>query len=306
MKRMKLQAGFGGLRSGDKYHILAFLFPLLSLFVFGGIIPIIYSFIISLSQYKLNVSTQMRFIGLDNYVEMFSDPVFLGSIWKTLYYSVLMITLSMFFGLMIALVVNRNFIGKGIFMIVLLLPWAIPKAASGIMWKWILEPSFGIFNMLLMSFGLIHEKVYWFNIDAITAINFVIFVDVWKSTPFVVVMLLAALKAVPKELYESAKCDGANYVQSLFFITLPRIKFTLVMVMMLQSIWALKIFDLLYVLTPDGGVNDMTTLVYMYVYKQAFKFMNIGYGTAIAYFMTFIIMLIAILYVKIILKEERP
>lgn len=292
------------LKSNDKYYIITLLFPLLFLFVFGGIIPIIYSFIMSLSQYKLNVSSQMHFIGFDNYIKMFSDPVFLGSIWKTVYYSVLMIVFSMLFGLIISLVVNRDFIGKNIFMVILLLPWAIPKTVSGIMWKWILDPSFGIFNMILMKFGLIQGNVYWFNTDAITAINFVIFADVWKSIPFVVIMLLAALKAVPNELYESAKCDGANFVQSLIFITLPKIKFTLIMVTMLQSIWAMKIFDLLYVLTPNGGINDMSTLTYMYVYKQAFKFTNIGYGTAISYVMTLIIMLIAMLYVKAVVSEE--
>lgn len=279
--------------------------PIVVLFLIGGVLPIIYSFVISFFDYKLNVSSGMHFIGLENYIAMFQDEVFLSSLWKTLYYSVGVVVLTTIIGLGVALLVRRDFFGKPLFMIFMLIPWCIPKAVNGLMWKWILDPSSGIFTIILRQLGIISQDVYWFNISPVVSISFVILADVWKNIPFVAILMLSALQMVPKTLHEAAICDGAGAIKRFFYITLPSIRYVLIVVVMLQSIWALKVFDLLYTLTPLGGTDNMTTLTYMYVYKTAFNFLNMGYASAIAYFVMLITLVLSVFYARMLRKASQ-
>ena len=279
--------------------------PMVLLVLVGGVIPIVYSFVISFFNYKLNVSSGMRFIGLENYIAMFRDEVFLDSLWKTLYYSVGVVVLTTVIGLGVALIVQKSFFGKPLFMIFMLIPWCIPKAVNGLMWKWILDPSSGIFTIILRQLGVITQDVYWFNISPFVSISFVILADVWKNIPFVAILMLSALQMVPKTLHEAATCDGAGVIKRFFYVTLPAIKYVLVVVVMLQSIWALKVFDLLYTLTPLGGTDNMTTLTYMYVYKTAFNFLNMGYASAIAYFVMLVTLVLSLLYARVLRKAGQ-
>ena len=271
--------------------------PALLLFVALGLFPLAYSLGLSFWEYKLNVPEGRRFVGLDHYTHMFADQVFLDSLLKTAYYTFATVSLSVGVGLAVALILNRKFVGKSFFLLAMIVPWAIPKVVNGLMWKWIYDGNYGIFNWLLLKLGIISEYRYWFNESAFAAMTLVIIADVWKNVPFTAVLLLAALKAVPKELYEAAKCDGAGRFGQFAHVTLPGIRNTLMIVLMTETMWAFKAFDLIYSLTR-GGPGNNTTITYFYVYQQSFDYLNLGYGAAMAYFVTFIIVLFALLYYK--------
>ena len=289
----------------DKYYPYLLETPILLIFLVGGIIPIVYSFVLSLFQYKLNLKSATAFVGLKNYISLFKDDVFLNSLWKTAYYSGGVIVFSVLIGLAIALIARRNFYGKRLFMIIMLLPWGIPKVVNGMMWKWILDPTIGVFTQIMKALGLISENVYWMQISPFVSITFVIVADTWRSVPFVAILLLSALQMVQIQLYEAAKCDGANAWQKFRYITIPGIRYVLLVVIMLQSISSLKVFDTLYTLTPLGGTDNMTTLTYMYAYKTSFSFLNLGYGSAVGYVVTLITLLLSLSYVRLLTKSNN-
>lgn len=289
----------------DRLYPYALVAPLLAIFVLGGLIPIAYSFVLSLMKYKMAARSAPSFVWFENYIALFHDEVFLSSLWKTLYYSVGVIVLSVSFGLLFAVIARRKFFGRRIFMIALLLPWGIPKVVNGLMWKWILDPTAGVFTQLCKALGFIEENVYWFQISPLVSITFVIIADVWKSVPFVMILLMSALQMVPKHVYEAARCDGATRWQQFRYITLPSIQPTLMIVIMLQTISSLKVFDTLYTLTPMGGTDNMTTLTYMYSYKTSFTFLNFGYGAAIGYVVTLATLAISIFYIRIAIRSAK-
>ncbi len=304
MKERGLVSGRSFGRMRDRYYPYALVAPMVTIFIIGGIVPVIYSFVLSFMKYKMNAPAAPRFVALGNYIALFSDEVFLTSLWKTLYYSAGVIVFSVLFGLLFALITRYKFVGKRLFMIILLLPWGIPKAVNGLMWKWILDPTAGVFTALCKLFGLVEENVYWFQVSPLVSITFVIVADVWKNIPFVMLLLLSALQLVPMQLYDAARCDGANKLQQFRHITLPEIMNTLLVVIMLQSISSLKVFDTLYTLTPLGGTDNMTTLTYMYSYKTSFTFLNFGYGSAIGYVVTLVTLVLSVFYVRAMLSRD--
>lgn len=277
--------------------------PALILFLVFGLVPVIYSFGLSMFKYRLNIPGAIRFIGFSNYIEAFNDKLFVSSLFRTLYYSTGTVCFSVALGLIMALILNQSFWGKNIFLIIMLIPWAVPKVVNGLMWKWIYDGNFGIFNAVLKHLGIIKEYHWWFVDSTVEAMTMVIMADVWKNVSFAGLLLLAALQTVPKSLYEAAKCDGANEWRKFKHITLPGIKYTLTVVLMLQTMWSLKAFDLIYALTR-GGPGTNTTITYFYVYQQAFDYMNIGYSSALAYIVTIIIVLFSLVYTKTLGKTD--
>jgi multiple sugar transport system permease protein len=277
--------------------------PALVIFLAFGLVPIIYSFGLSMTKYRLNIPGAVHFIGLSNYIEAFKDEIFVSSLLKTLYYSIGTVSLSVALGLVMALVLNQSFVGKKLFLIIMLIPWAIPKVVNGLMWKWIYDGNFGIFNAILKFLGIIKEYQWWFVESAVQAMTMVIVSDVWKNVSFAGLLLLAALQTVPASLYEAARCDGAGAWRQFKHITLPGVKYTLMVVLMLQTMWSLKAFDLIYALTR-GGPGTNTTITYFYVFQQAFDYLNIGYGSALAYLVTIIIVVFLLVYNKTLGRSD--
>jgi multiple sugar transport system permease protein len=277
--------------------------PALLFFLVLGLFPIIYSLGFSFMKYRLNMVSGWKFIGLTNYITMFHDPIFLSSLVKTAYYTVVTVGLSTGLGLIVALILKQSFIGKRVFLLVMLIPWAIPKVVNGLMWKWIYDGNYGILNAILLKLGIIHQYQWWFVNSPLVAMTLVIVADVWKNVPFAALLILAALQGVPLSLYEAAKCDGANIWQQFRHITLVSIRYTLMMVLILQTMWSFKAFDLIYTLTR-GGPGNNTTITYFYVYQQAFDYLNLGYGSALAYFVTLVIILFSVFYFKMLGRED--
>lgn len=265
--------------------------------------PLISSFLISLRAWDLTKpQSGFPFIGLGNYLNTIQDPAFWQSVRITSLFVVGAVVIEISLGLALALLLNREFRGKNLVRVLALIPWAIPGVVNGIMWKWILNPAYGALNGILYSFGIIQNYIIWLG-NPKTALIMCILADTWKETPFIMLLFLAALQTIPKDLYEAAMVDGCNSLQSLFRITLPLIRPTLFVALSLRTIWALKSFDLIYTLTA-GGPSGGTSVIGYYTYLKAFVSLNLGRGAAVAYIMTLVIIILVIFYQRALYRED--
>jgi ABC-type sugar transport system permease subunit len=268
------------------------------------VFPLLRSFWISLHTWDLiKPYLGHPFVGFQNYLYILQDANFWQSAQITLWFVIGAVALEISLGLALALLLNREFRGRNLVRMLALLPWAIPGVVNGIMWKWILNPGYGSLNGLLYSLGIIKEYIVWLG-DPKVSLVMVVLADVWKETPFIMLLFLAALQTIPKDLYEAARVDGSNAVQSLFRITLPLIRTTLFIALSLRTIWALKSFDLIYTLTA-GGPSGGTTVVGYYTYLKSFINLNLGRGAAVAYLMTFVVALLVIFYQRALYREVK-
>jgi len=266
--------------------------------------PLISSFWISLHTWDLlKPNLGHPFVWFENYLFVLRDETFWQSARITLMFLIGAVTLEITLGLALALLLNREFWGRNLVRMLDLLPWAIPGVVNGIMWKWILNPAYGSLNGLLYSFGIIKEYIVWLG-DPELSLLMVILADVWKETPFIMLLFLAALQTIPKDLYEAARVDGSNALQSLFRITIPLISPTLFVALSLRTIWALKSFDLIYTITA-GGPSGGTTVVGYYTYLKTFISLNLGRGAAVAYLMSLVVGVLVIFYQKALYREVK-
>lgn len=263
-----------------------------------GAFPIIYSLAVSLFEWKLNIPKPAVFVGLANYARLFSDPVFTSGLLKTFYFTLLTVAGTVSLGLGIALLLDRDDIkGKGLVLALLIIPWAVPRVVGGLLWKWIYDGNYGILNAALLRLGLIDAYQWWFGQSPWLGLTLVGVAQIWRDTPFSVMLFLAGLQSVPVHLHRAAMMDGATGLQRFRFITLPSMRFVLLAVAVLQTTWALKTFDLVYVLTGGGPANK-TMLTYLYVYRLAFSYLDVGYGSAMAYFVTMLVFVVAFGYYR--------
>ena len=243
--------------------------------------PIVDSMLLSLQDLRAAGGTfEGRFIGLSNYGALLADRTFRAALWATAYFTAIEVLVVVLLALGVALLLVHPFGRFGIFRIVLLLPWAIAPVANAVLWKWILHANYGILNTLLMELGLIERNVIWLGAPGL-ALHTVLAVDIWKSVPFIAILLLAGLSKVPPVLYRAARLDGANVWQQFRHITLPQLRPTIAVAVILQTLWSLRIFDLIFVLTK-GGPADGTVLLNFLAYRTTFNFLDLGYGAAIA------------------------
>jgi multiple sugar transport system permease protein len=205
-------------------------------------------------------------------------------------------------GVLLALLLNEKFVGRGILRSVMLLPWAIPGVIAGVMWKWIFNPKFGVLNGLLFQLGIIDEYQSWVGFDPNLAMASLIFVQVWNALPFNTIVLLAALQAIPSDLYEAATVDRAGVWSRFRHITLPWLAQPIMIIMILATMGGLRVFDLIYVLT-GGGPGDATRVVTFTAWKKAFDALDFGTANAYAYILTFITLIIGLIYIRILYKK---
>ncbi len=240
------------------------------------------------------------FVGFENYLGRFegewdgvlADPLWWGALWNTVWFALLSVSLETALGLVVALVLARAFPGRALLQAIVLVPWAVPTVVSARMWGWMLNDQFGVVNDLLMKLGLIAAPVAWMA-DAGTALWAVVFVDVWKTTPFMALLTLAALQMVPKDLYEAARIDGAGPVRSFMLITLPLIRPALLVAIVFRALDALRMFDLVYVLTA-GSSQTMT--ISSYARQQLIDFRQVGFGSAASTLVFLVIALMTVVY----------
>nr|WP_244421490.1 sugar ABC transporter permease [Mesorhizobium alhagi] len=214
--------------------------------------------------------------GRDIYDGLLVDPVWWRAVWNTVRFTVISVTCETILGTIVALVLNTEFRGRGIVRAAILVPWAIPTIVSAKMWQWMLNDQFGILNDILLRLGLISTKIAW-TASADTAMIAVLIVDIWKTTPFMALLILAALQMIPTEIHEVAKLDGANPWQVFWKVTLPLIRPALMVAVIFRGLDAFRIFDLIYVLTPN---NVQTKSMSVFARENLFEFDKFAYGSA--------------------------
>jgi trehalose/maltose transport system permease protein len=223
------------------------------------------------------------------------DPVWWGAVWNTVRFAVVSVTCETILGMVVALVLNAEFPGRGIVRAAILIPWAIPTIVSAKMWQWMLNDQFGIINVVLINLGLIDHKIAW-TASADTAMAAVLIVDIWPTTPFMALLILAALQMLPREIIEVARLDGANPWQIFWRVTLPLIRPAVMVAVIFRVLDALRIFDLIYVLTPN---NAHTKSMSVFARENLFEFDKFAYGSAASTLLFLILALLTILTIRI-------
>ena len=257
--------------------------------------PIVDSILLALQQVALaGGAVERSWVGLANFQRLITDDTFRHAVAVTAYFSAAEVVLVVGIGLGVALLLNHPMGRTGLFRILLVVPWAIAPVANAVLWKWILNANYGVLNGLLASLGVIDDYQVWLG-TPFSALNFLLLVDVWKSVPFVALLLLAGLQRVPAILYKAAYMDGAGPWQSFVHITLPTIRSAIAIAVVLQTIWSLRVFDIVFVLTR-GGPADATALMNFLAYRVTFNFLDLGYGAAIANVIFALTFALAILY----------
>jgi multiple sugar transport system permease protein len=245
-----------------------------------------------------------EFVGFANYLAMPDDEVFGIALRNSVYFTLVEVVAVLLVGLGTALLLNHSLGRLGVYRVVLLIPWALAPVANAVLWRWIYNSSYGILNALLMQFGLVDMPVVWLG-DPFLALNALLVADVWKAVPFISLLLLAGLQNIPPHLYRAARLDGAGTWQRFRFITLPQLRTPILVCIVLQSIWALKVFDLIYVLTK-GGPADATMLLNFLAYRVTFGFGDYGYGAALANVLFAAMLVLSVLYVRALRSKGQP
>jgi multiple sugar transport system permease protein len=236
------------------------------------------------------------FIGLKNYTDLLKDARYTNSLVATLRFSIISVILELILGVSIAIVLNKEFVGRGFVRGLMILPWAMPSIVNAAMWKWIYNANFGALNALLSQLGIIEQYQIWLS-DPFWATALVILANVWKETPFTVLMVLSALQTIPEEIKEAARVDGSNAWNTFFKITIPLIAPTLMIVSILQFLWGFQTFELITVVT-GGGPFSTTELVALRIYTNTFRSLRFGYGSAMAYLTALILLIPLVVYAR--------
>ena len=296
-------AGETPLAASRRRAALVFLAPMmLALFAVAGW-PLLRTFWFSLTDAPLDAPDEGQFVGFANYWEVFegehygilADPVWWRAVWNTIKFALISVSLETFFGLLIALLLNMNFPFRGIVRAAILVPWAVPTIVSAKMWAWMLNDQFGIINDALIRLGALDQPVAWTSSPE-TAFIAIVVADVWKTTPFMVLLILAGLQLLPKDCYEQARVDGVHPLKVFFRVTLPLLRPAITVAVVFRILDALRIFDLIYVLTPN---NEATISMSVFARQEMIDFSKFGYGSAASVALFFIVALLTILYLGI-------
>ena len=269
--------------------------------IFGLILyPVGYSIWLSLLE-KHSFFPQQRFIGLDNFIYLWSDAEFWTSLWLGVVYSFWTILFQLILGVAAALILNEAFVGRGLVRGIVLFPYMIPTIVAVILWKWLLNDTYGVVNYWLMALGIVRDPISWLGADHIMLS--VILMSVWQFFPFVLLSILARLQTIPEELYEAAKVDGASALRRFTHITLPQIRGILFVVILLRSIWMFTKFDTVWLMGEGAGAGRFIRTLPVYAYMRTLTYYQAGLGAAIAVIMFAILVVSTVIYFGLFREE---
>ncbi|MGG6296721.1 carbohydrate ABC transporter permease [Leptolyngbya sp. AN02str] len=256
------------------------------------------------SAFTQNLGTQLQpeFTGIANYVRMSQDGRFWQTLWNTSIFTVFSVLFEFLLGLGVALVLNQAFRGRGAVRTIAILPWALPTALIALAWAWIFNDQYGVVNDILLRLGIIDSGINWLG-NPTLAMAAVIFADVWKTTPFISILLLAGLQSISEDLYEAHRIDGATPWQSFQQITLPLLMPQIVIALLFRFAQAFGIFDLIQVMT-GGGPGGATETVSLYIYSTVMRYLDFGYGAALVV-VTFLLLVLAVAIAAFFLNRSR-
>src|SRR3954453_15150909 len=267
--------------------------------VFGIVVyPGFRTLLISFFKVASALAVDTPFVGLQNYASVLSDPGFWSSIGRTLYFTLVSTGLELVLGIALAGLLHAEMRFRWLFRTIVVIPWAVPTIVNAAMWKGIFNAQYGALNGLLTQLGLLDEYKAWLG-DPWLALNAVVVADVWKTTPLVAFFLLAGLSSIPKELYEAAKIDRASTWRAFRAITLPLLVPSIAIVVVLRTVEAFKVFDIIYGMTRGGPANGTQTLAY-FAYTTAFSDQQYGIGSAISYLIVLVILALSAIYLRLL------
>ena len=267
--------------------------------VLGGTVlfPILKAMKMSLYHHVLIKPQEYGFIGLGNYGKLLHDDVFWLTLWNSFTWVFGSVGLQFVGGLAAALLLHQGFPGRAFVRTVTLLPWIIPGVVVALVWEWLYQPNYGVLNDLLFRLGWLHERVAWLS-DPALAMPAVIATNVWRGVPFFAIMLLAGLQAIPDELYEAARVDGASVVQRFQHITLPLLRPIIVVATATRVIWTFNYADLIFVMT-GGGPANATQITSTYTLLQAYSNLDFGYAATLSIVLLVIMLAFTIVYLRV-------
>lgn len=297
---------FSQLRSERVRSAWIFLAPTLFILAVVAGWPLFRTIYFSFTNASLTSLGDAQFVGFKNYLSwvtlksgrtvysgLLADPAWWGAVSNTLKFTVFSVAIETTLGLIVALVLNAQFPGRGIVRAAILIPWAIPTIVSAKMWAWMLNDQFGILNDILLGLGLISQKIAW-TANPDTAMIAVLIVDIWKTTPFMALLILAGLQMVPADIYEAAKIDGVNPIKVFWRLTLPLVRPAIMVAVIFRMLDAMRIFDLIYVLTPN---NAKTKTMSVMARENLFDFDKFAYGATASTVLFLIIATVTVLYI---------
>jgi len=293
--RVPTRRAGGGL--GEGRFALLLLLPA-AVVVFGVVLyPVARTLVVSLFDVTSPLPGSYPFVGLSNYVKVFRDPAFYPVLGHTLYFTLVSTALELTLGIGVALILNAPLRARWLWRSLAILPWALPTIVNGALWRWIYNGQYGALNGLLeaVHLGGGHQ---WLG-SPFLALNMVIVADVWKNTSIVAFFILAGLQTIAPELYEAARIDGAGAPRIFRQVTLPLIMPSIAMVLILRTIEAFKVFDIIYVMTGGGPASGTQTIAF-YTYLQAFSNQLFGYGSALAYLIVLAVFALAMSYLRLL------
>ena len=272
--------------------------PAVAVLLALSIYPLIYSVTISLQQ---ETAAGINW-GIGNFARLVSDNFFLTALLHTFVYAAAALTFEFLLGLGLALLLNQHLRGRGFFRAGLLVPMMLPTVVVGVVWRLMLNPNFGAINGTLKRSGMNTEALTW-TASPWLALLSVIAVDVWQWTPFMFLVLLAGLQAIPQEPYEAALIDGSSRWQTFRHVTLPLLKPAILIALLLRTMDLLRVFDQIFILT-EGGPGFATETISLYIYRTAFRFSDFGYAAAMSFVLLALTNVISAIYIRLLQTRE--
>ncbi|OLS40778.1 carbohydrate ABC transporter permease [Bacillus sp. MRMR6] len=278
-----------------------FILPSLIIMMLLIAYPLLFGGYISL--FNTNLLNKWEFVGFDYYLQAIKDPEFLQKIGLTFKYTGLVVIGNLFVGTFLAIILNMKLPGRLIFRAILILPWLFPDVVVALLWKWLFNPLYGLINHILGGMNLISEPIAWLDKPEFALFG-VVMASIWKGYPLVMILVLAGLQSISKDLYEAAEIDGANKWKSFLHITLPGLMPVLVVTIILETVWWFKHFTIVWLLTAGGPVNA-TSVISIDIYNTAFQDFRFGKAAATAVIVFFICLLISYLYRRFLANDDN-
>lgn len=286
----------------NKYFPYFAILPALLIIVLFTIYPVIYAIRVSVYQNLLTRPNVNPFVGFQNFSNVINSYYFENALINTALYTAVTVTGVISFGLIVALLLNTKLFMSNPLKIVILLPWAMPAVVAGLMWRWVLNSDFGIFNSILYSFGIIDYYIPFLSNPALARLSLVL-AHIWKEGPLAAIFILAGLQLIPDEFYDAAKIDGGNAFDVFRFVTIPLLRPILLVVIIYETMVSILTFDIVYVMT-GGGPADSTSLISWFAYAEIFRRMNLGHGIALSIIIAFITLILIILYLRVLKTQD--
>lgn len=283
----------------EKFNFAPYILILPACLLMGLIMiyPLGKVFYLSFQHYNPTKPFTNGFAGLDNFITIFTKKEFYNALGVSAKFVAYEVVLQLIFGMIVALILNQKFKGRGFFRALTFIPWALSGVLTAVLWSIMFNQHFGVLNDLLAKLGIIKEPIAWLA-NTKFVLGSVIVAELWRGIPFFAISLLAAMQGLPDDIYEAARVDGSTKLQTFRFITLPMLKNTIVLTTLLRTIWEFNSVDLIYSLTGGGPVGKTTTLS-MLIANQAIKTSNYGYGSALSVVSFAILAVIAVIYMKL-------